>query len=128
MFVKTNIAQTTLAELLYSFKGWDSECDRALVDRTSPRNDIAHARHVPSIFKKSVWRNFTLGRVHRLKIETMGIKFPKVPYCFATVEDWYMAIEMTGGREPLSIVWRIGIVSPRRESAAATRMHMGLLG
>ena len=58
----------------------------------------------------------------------MGIKVPKAPYCFATVSDWYMAIEITGGREPLSIVWRIVTVSPRRESNVATRMDVGFLG
>ena len=124
MFVKRNIAQKTPAELLHSFKGCNSEYDWALVERKSPRNDITHARHVPIIFKKSVWRTSPWDRP---KIEPIGIKVPKVLYCFGTVSDWFMVIEMTRSREPLSIVWRIGKVSPKRECTAATRMDMGFL-
>jgi hypothetical protein len=64
------------------------------------------------MFKKSIWRNFILGRVHRLKIETIAIRVPNVPYLSATLSDWYMAIAIVGGNAPLNMVLRIGVVSP----------------
>ena len=95
------------------------------MERTRPRNDIAHAKQVPKMFKTSVWRNFIRGRVHRLKMETIASNVPNVPYCFATASDWYMAIAIAGGREPLSIVSRMGIVSPRLERIASALVERG---
>lgn len=59
-----------------------------------------------------VWMKTPRGRIAIPSTEVIATRYPKVAYCCATACDWYMAIAITGGRDPLSIRISVTLSSP----------------
>lgn len=67
------------------------------------RSDIAEARQIDRILRMSSWMNLSRGRIATARTDAIEIKYPSVLKYVEMVADWYMAMPITGGKEPLSI-------------------------